>query len=93
MTYLHDYVNARAEIRKLSPKLIAAMMPVLDREGCEYQALFEGQPSYTETADSLAVTLPDGVLPEGYRLRIDFVPIARSQWTRPDGTPTKGPGF
>ncbi len=93
MTYLHDYVTARARIRELSPKLVAAMMPVLDRERCEYEALKEGQPSYMESADSLIVRLPDNLLPDGYRLRIDFVPVKQAPWKAPDGTSQKGPGF
>lgn len=93
MTYLHDFVKARAEIRKLTPKLLACMIPILDREQCRYQALWEGQPAYIEAADSLIVSLPDGLLPDGYQLRIDFVPVNLASWKAPDGTPTEGPGF
>lgn len=84
MTYLDDYVTARAKIREYIPKLIAGIMPILDRADCTYEALREGQPSYLESADSLIVSLPDGSLPEGYQLRIDFVPVKAAEWIRPD---------
>lgn len=93
MTYLHDFITARKALRTLIPKLLAGIIPILDREECTYEALWEGQPAFVESADSLIVRLPDGLLPNGYRLRIDFVPVNQVAWKNPDGTPTKGPGF
>lgn len=93
MTYLHEFLRAREEIRKLTPKLLASIIPILDQTGCEYQALWEGQPSYTHEADSILVSMPEGMLPDGYQLRIDFVPVKPSTWKAPDGTDKRGPGF
>lgn len=94
MTYLHDYVNARSTLRRdVIPKLIAALMPTLDTLGMEYEMLKEGQPAEGATVDALLVSLPDGQLPDGYRMRIDFVALNKASWKAPDGTPTKGPGF
>lgn len=93
MTYLHAFLEARKEIRKLAPKILAGIMPILDRLECTYQALWEGQPSYNDQADSILVDMPKGILPDGYRLRIDFVPVNLAAWKAPDGTDTKGPGF
>lgn len=87
MTYLHDYTAARTKIRQaVVPKLVAALMPVLDREGASYSAL-PGE------ENGLIVTLPDGFLPDGYRLRVDFTAVSTAPWKAPDGTPTEGPGF
>ena len=87
MTYLHDYTAARKSLRTdVVPKLVAAIMPVLDRVGAEYEPL-PGEEL------GLIVSLPDGSLPERYRLRIDFTAINTASWKAPDGTQTEGPGF
>lgn len=84
---MHDYTAARKKIREdFAPKLIAALMPTLDMSGCEYEPLPGDQ-------DGLIISMPDGSLPEGYRLRIDFTAINTASWKAPDGTDTKGPGF
>lgn len=84
MTYLHDYITARKTLQEeVIPKMIAALMPTMDF--LKYEYVREG--------DSLYVTLPGNVLPEGYRMRIEFTAAKSSQWTAPDGTPVKGPGF
>lgn len=84
MTYLHDFTKARETLReKVIPKMIAALMPTLDFLGY----------SYERQEDSLLVTLPEGTLPEGYIMLINFVPGKPSAWKTADGTDTKGPGF
>lgn len=84
MTYLHDFTTARTSLReKVIPKMIAALMPTMDFLGFAYE----------RNDDSLFVTLPDGTLPEGYVMRIDFVPVNQVPWKAPDGTYVKGPGF
>lgn len=80
MTYLHDYLSARDKIRSdVAPRLVAAVMPVLDRLGAEYEANRGEEPG-------LIVTLPDGMLPEGYFLRIEFTAVKTAPWVAPDGT-------
>lgn len=86
MTYLHDYTTARKAIQTdIAPKIIAAVMPILDRLGADYEAL-PGEES------GLIVSMPNGTLPDGYRLRIDFTAVNTAPWKAPDGTDTKGPG-
>ena len=87
MTYLHEYTIARTKIHKdMTPKLIAAVMPILDRMEAEYEALPPEQ-------SGLLVTMPEGFLPDGYRLRIDFTAVQTAPWKGPDGTEKEGPGF
>lgn len=95
MTYLHDYVTARKTLReKVIPKVVASIMPILDQMGAEYEMLKEGQPTTTGAGvDSLMVRFPEGTLPDGYVMRIDFVSVKHVAWQMPDGTPAKGPGF
>lgn len=84
---MHDYTTARKKIRAdVAPILIAAIMPVLDRLGAEYQPL-PGE------ENGLIISMPDGFFPDGYRLRIDLTAISTASWKVPDGTDTKGPGF
>lgn len=94
MTYLHDYVSARNTLReKVIPKMIAALMPTLDFLGYKYEVLKEGLPAEAGMADSLIVELPEGMLPKGYKFRIDFSAIQVQPWKAPNGEEVKGPGF
>jgi hypothetical protein len=94
VTYLHDYVRAREILRdQVVPKMMAALMPTMDFLGYEYERLREGSTVDGTSVDSIIVSFPDDLLPEGYRMRIEFSPIRKAPWKAPDGSEVKGPGF
>ena len=84
MTYLHDYTTARKVLREnVIPKMVAALMPTMDMLKFEY----------VRVEDTLVVMLPDGILPEGYQMRIVFEPFKNAEWKTLGETMVKDPGF
>lgn len=69
MTYLHDYLKARKTLQEnVIPKMFAALMPTMDFLGY----------TYSREEDTLIVTLPDDILPDGYVMQVSFAPLKQS---------------